>query len=78
MAEPIAIAVHLEDVDVVGEPVEESAGEAFGAEGFGPFVKRQVAGDQRGTPFVALRDQLKQQFRSGFGERNKAQFVDDK
>jgi hypothetical protein len=26
--EPIAVAVHLEDVDVVGEPVEERAGQA--------------------------------------------------
>ena len=27
--EPVAVAVHLEDVDVVGEPVEEGAGQAL-------------------------------------------------
>ena len=29
----VALAVHLEDVDVVGEAVEERAGEALVAEG---------------------------------------------
>ena len=32
LLETEAVAVHLQDVDVVGEPVEQSAGEAFGAE----------------------------------------------
>ena len=27
--EPVALAVHLQDVDVVGEPVQQRAGEAF-------------------------------------------------
>jgi hypothetical protein len=31
---------------VVGEPIEQGAGEAFGTEHFGPFLERQVAGDQ--------------------------------
>ncbi len=29
LAEAVAVAVHLEDVDVVGQPVEQCAGEAF-------------------------------------------------
>ena len=41
-----AVAVHLEDVDVVSEAVEQSAGEPFRAEDFGPFGEGQVAGDQ--------------------------------
>ena len=77
MAEPIAVAVHLEDVDVVGQPIEQCAGQAFGAEGFGPLVEWQVAGDHRGTALIALRDQLEQQFGAGFAERDEAQFVDD-
>ena len=54
LGEPIAVAVHLEDGDVVGQPVEQRAGEALGAEGLGPFVERQVAGDQGGAALVAL------------------------
>ena len=40
--EPEAFAVHLQDVDVMGEPIEESACEAFRAEDAGPFIERQV------------------------------------
>ena len=29
MAEAVAVAVHLQDMDVVGEPVQQRAGEAF-------------------------------------------------
>jgi hypothetical protein len=32
-----AIAVHLQDVHVMGKAVEQGSGEAFGAEDFGPF-----------------------------------------
>jgi hypothetical protein len=52
LAEAIAVAVHLENVDVVCQPVEKGTGQAFGAEGFGPFVEGQISGDQRGPPSV--------------------------
>ena len=42
LTEPIAVAVHLEDVDVVGQPIKECACKAFGAECFGPFVEWHV------------------------------------
>ena len=42
MIEPVAVAVHLQDMDVVGEPVEECTGEPLGTEHAGPFVERQV------------------------------------
>jgi hypothetical protein len=54
--EPIAFAVHLQDVDMMGEPVEQGAGEPFGAEYGSPFIERQIAGDQRGATFLALAD----------------------
>ena len=31
----------------MGEPVEQGAGEAFGAEDLGPFLEGQIAGHQR-------------------------------
>ena len=42
LIEAAAVAVHLEDVDVVGEAVEQRPGEALGAEHLGPLVERQV------------------------------------
>jgi hypothetical protein len=62
---------------VVCDAIEQPAGEALRSKRFGPFVKWQVAGNQGGTPFVALRDQLEQQFRAGLGERHEAQLIDD-
>jgi len=54
LTEAIAVALHLEDADVMCQPVEQRAGEALGTEGFGPLVEGQIAGDQRGAAFIAL------------------------
>ena len=77
LVEPVALAVHLEDVDMVGEPVEQRAGEAFGAEHLGPFVERQVGGDHDRAALVALAEDLEQQLGAGLGERHEAELVDD-
>jgi hypothetical protein len=45
LPEPVALTVHLEDVDVVSETIEEGTGETLGAEHAGPLVERQIAGD---------------------------------
>src|SRR6266567_3052617 len=36
--EAIAVAVHFEDMDVVGEPIEQRAGQPLGPEHAGPLV----------------------------------------
>ena len=77
MAEAAAVAVHLQDMDVVGEPVQQRAGEAFRSEHLGPLVERQVGGDQDGAALVALPEDLEEQFRSGGGQGDEAQCVDD-
>ena len=35
--EPEAVAIHLEDMDVVGKTIEQRAGETLGAEQAGPL-----------------------------------------
>jgi hypothetical protein len=42
LLEPEALAIHLEDMDVVCQAVEERAGEAFRTEDLGPFIEGQV------------------------------------
>ena len=54
LSETIALTVHLEDVDVMGEAVEERAGQALGAEHAGPLVERQIAGDDDRATLVAF------------------------
>jgi hypothetical protein len=66
LPEPIALPVHLEDVDVVGEAIEEGAGQALGAEHTGPLVERQIAGDDDRAPLVALAEHLEQQLGTGW------------
>ncbi len=39
LTEPEAFTVHLEDVDVVGQAVEDGARQALRAEDLGPFVE---------------------------------------
>ena len=46
--EAIALAVELQDVDVVGQLVEPRARQPCGAEDLGPFVEGQIRGHQRG------------------------------
>ena len=62
---------------MVGEPVQQRAGEAFRAKDLSPLVERQIGGHQDGAPFVALAEDLEEQLRAGSGKWDKAQLVDD-
>src|SRR5277367_1357526 len=52
--EPEAVAVHLKDMDMVGEAIEQRTGEALGAKHTGPLIEGQVAGDDDRAALVAL------------------------
>ena len=60
LTEPEALAVHFEDVDVVGQAVEDGARQALRSEDLGPFVEGQVRGDDDRAALVALGDDLEQ------------------
>ena len=75
--EPEAVAVHLEDVNVVGKAIEQRAGQALGGEHAGPLVEGQVAGDDDRAALVALAEDLEQQLGAGRRQRDVAQLVDD-
>ena len=40
--ETIALAVHFQNMDMVGETVQQGPGQTFRAEYLGPFIERQV------------------------------------
>ena len=54
LAEAVAVAIHFQDMNMVGQAIQQCPGQAFGTESFGPFVERQVAGDQCGAALVSL------------------------
>ena len=60
MLEAVAVAVHLQDVDVVGEAVQQRPGEALRSEHLGPLVEGQIGGDQDGAALVALAEDLEE------------------
>ena len=62
---------------MVGQTVEERAGEALVAEGGGPFVEGQVRGDDRRALLVALTDEFEHQLGARLRERHEAKLVDD-
>ena len=77
LVETKAITVHFQDMGMMGEPVQQRPGQAFGAEHLGPLVEGKIAGQQGGAASVALAEHLEQEFGAGLGERHEAEFVDD-
>lgn len=59
--EAVAVTVQAQDADVVGQPVEQRAGEPLRAANRGPILERQVRSHHGGASLVALREGLEQQ-----------------
>jgi hypothetical protein len=59
--EPVAVAAHLKDVNVVVETIEQRAGQALGGEHGGPLVEGRIAGDDSRAAFVALAEDFEQE-----------------
>src|SRR6266480_3909137 len=54
--ESVAVAVHFQDVNVVGQPIEQRAG---------PLVERQIGSDDGGAALVALAEDFEQELGAG-------------
>ena len=62
---------------MVGEPVQQRAGEAFRAKDFRPLVEREIGGYEDGAPLVALAEDLEEEFSPGGGQGDEAQLIND-
>ena len=60
--EAVALAVHLQDVHVVSEAVQQRAGEAFRSEHLRPLIEGKVGDYQDGAPLIAWAEDLEAQF----------------
>lgn len=78
LLEAEALAVHLEDVNVMGEAVEQRAGQALGAEDAGPLVEGQIAGDDGRAALVALAEDLEPQLTAGHRGRDVIRLIDER
>jgi hypothetical protein len=77
LPEAIAFAVQFQDMNMMGQAIEQGAGQALIAEDARPFLEREVRCDDGRSMFVTLAEYLEEQFRAGLGERDVAKFVDD-
>jgi len=61
----------------MGQAIQQSAGQTLRTEDAGPFVKRQIAGDQCRVLFIATAERLEQQLRPDGGKGHITEFIDD-
>jgi hypothetical protein len=72
-----AIVASLDDVAVVGQPIEHGGCHFGVAEHLRPIGEGEVGGDQQRGVFVEFADQVEQQLAARLAERQIAEFVDD-
>ncbi len=51
---PVAVAIHLQDADMVGEAVQQRSGKAFRPQDTEPVVEMQISGPFDGALMLAL------------------------
>ena len=61
----------------MSQAIEQGAGETFAAEHLGPLVEGQIGRDHDAATLIAFGKELEEQFRSGLGEGDIAELVDD-
>ena len=74
---PVTLTVHLEDIHMACQSVEQSAGHSLRSKHLGSLAEWQDGGDDDPASLVSLAEFLKGQFRAGPRQGNEAQFVDD-
>ena len=62
---------------MMGDAVEQRAGEALAGEHRGPFLERQVRGHDGGAVLVAPAEDVEQQLASGLRQGHVSELVDD-
>ena len=74
----ISFAVGLDDVDAVGDAVEQCPGEPFIEKDFGPLFEGQVGGHDDALAFVGAAKDIEEQFSPSFAEDGViAGFIED-
>src|SRR5260370_10849411 len=77
LAKAIALAIHLENVAPMGEPVQQRSGHPLSLEDLAPVAKRQVTGDQHAGALVAIAKDPEQELDAATTERHVSQLVAD-
>jgi hypothetical protein len=72
-----AIVAGLDDLAVVGQPIEQRGGHLGVAEHAGPLSEGEVRGDDDRGALVKPADEVEQKLAAGLGEGQIAEFVEN-
>ena len=75
LSESVALSVGFEDVDSVGEAVEQSPGETLGTEDLGPVLEWEIGSNHKALTLIGSADHFKEQFCACLGKRHVSQFI---
>jgi hypothetical protein len=75
--ESITFAVGFQDVNPMGQAVEQGSGEPFASADFRPVLKGKIGRHDQAEPFISTDDDFKEEFRSQFGKRDIPQFIQE-
>ena len=71
------VVAGLDDVAVVGQPIEQRGGHLGIAEHARPFAEGEIGGDDDRGTFVKPADEMEQKLAAGLGEGQISEFVQD-
>ena len=71
-----AVIAGLDNVTVMGQPVEQRGGHLGVAEHAGPFTEGKVGGDDDGSSLVEPADEMEQKLAAGLGKGQISEFID--
>ena len=77
ISKTVAFAVGFDDMDTMGEPIEQCPGEPLVAEDLGPLLEGEIGRHEHALPFVGATEHFKKQFGPRFGKRYVSQFIQD-
>ena len=72
-----AVVTGLDDLAMVGQPIEQRSGHLGVAEHAGPFAESEVRGDDDRGPLIEPTNEVEQELAAGLGEGQIAEFVED-
>lgn len=76
MFQPVTLVAGLQNVAVMGQPVQQGRGHLLIAKYARPFAEAQIGRDHDAGALVKLADQVEKQGAAGLTERQVAQFIE--
>jgi len=77
LLEPVAFAIHLKDVTMMSQPVQQGSGHLLPLKDLHPFAERKVAGNKQAASLIAISEDLEQKLGSCSAEGKITKFITD-